>query len=57
LAEALRVKMRDLEKNDAASREKIAALEKRLDDLDSEIIDESEGGADDDDDDDDLRLE
>jgi chaperonin cofactor prefoldin len=42
-SEALRTKIRDLEKDNAANREEIAALKKRLDDLDSEIIDESEG--------------
>jgi Arc/MetJ-type ribon-helix-helix transcriptional regulator len=42
-SEALRAKIRDLEKESAANREEIAALKKRLDDLDSEIIDESEG--------------
>jgi len=52
-SEALRAKIRDLEGESAANRSEIAALKKRLDDLDSEIIDESEP---DDDDGDDLEL-
>ena len=41
-SEALRATIRELRQDRDADRAKIAALEKRLDDLDSEIIDESE---------------